>query len=77
MGTVLRVGRFRFGFYSNEPVHEPPHVHVFAAGAEVKLWLSDPITVAGVHGMADHDIRDAQRICAEHRAALLQAYDER
>ena len=29
MPTVLRVGRYRFLFFSNEG-HEPPHIHVKA-----------------------------------------------
>lgn len=38
MPTVLRVGRFRFHFYSNEG-REPPHIHVRASEGECKFWL--------------------------------------
>jgi hypothetical protein len=41
MPTVLRVGPYRFAFFSNEG-REPPHIHVKAAGDEAKSWL-DPV----------------------------------
>jgi hypothetical protein len=33
MPTVLRIGPYRFFFYSNEG-HEPPHIHVESADGE-------------------------------------------
>jgi hypothetical protein len=36
--TVLRVGPYRFFFYSNEG-SEPPHIHVEAGGKSAKFWL--------------------------------------
>ena len=38
MPTVLRIGAFRFYFYSHEP-NEPPHVHVDCGEATIKVWL--------------------------------------
>jgi hypothetical protein len=38
MPTVLRLGPFRFYFYSHEP-NEPPHVHVDRGDATIKIWL--------------------------------------
>ena len=44
MPTVLRVGRYRFHFFSNEG-REPLHIHVKAGEDEAKFWL-DPIQLA-------------------------------
>jgi len=44
MPTVLRIGRYRFAFYSNEG-NEPPHIHAKADRDEAKFWL-DPIELA-------------------------------
>ena len=38
MPTVLRVGQFRFFFYSEEGL-EPPHVHIESAERRAKFWL--------------------------------------
>jgi len=39
MPTVLRVGRFRFYFFSNEG-QEPPHIHVKAAEDQAKYSVN-------------------------------------
>ena len=48
MPTVLRIGRFRFYFFSNER-EEPPHIHVKAAQDQAKFWLN-PIQLASNYG---------------------------
>lgn len=44
MPTVLRVGRYRFFFFSNEG-EEPAHIHIKAERDQAKFWL-DPVTLA-------------------------------
>jgi hypothetical protein len=75
MGTILRVGRFSFRVYSNEPAGEPPHVHVICDRTEAKFMLNPP-RLATVHGMAPHDVADVARLIAEHRDALERKYRE-
>ncbi len=48
MPTLLRIGAFRFYFYSHEP-NEPSHVHVDRDNATVKVWL-DPVELQKVVG---------------------------
>ena len=74
MPTVLRVGRFRFFFYSNEG-HEAPHIHVKAGGDEVKFWL-DPIAVATNHGFNGRELSEIERLVEQHRLGLLEAWNE-
>lgn len=38
MPTVMRIGAFRFYFYSHEP-NEPPHIHIDRGEATIKVWL--------------------------------------
>jgi hypothetical protein len=40
MPTVLRIGSFRFHFYSDE-LGEPPHIHVRTPAGACKFWLDD------------------------------------
>jgi hypothetical protein len=51
MPTVLRIGRFRFYFFSNER-EAPPHIHVKAAEDEAKFWL-EPIELASNFGFSE------------------------
>jgi hypothetical protein len=72
--TVLRVGRYRFFFYSNEG-REQPHIHVKAGEDEAKYWL-DPITLAANYGFNGHELGEIERLIGQHRATLLEAWDE-
>jgi len=74
MPTVMRVGRFRFFFYSNEG-QEPPHIHVKAGADEAKYWL-DPISLAANHGFNGRELTAIEALVAQHRAAFLEAWDE-
>ena len=74
MPTVLRIGAFRFYFYSHEP-NEPPYVHVDCGEATIKLWL-DPVEIAKSRGFRAHEIGGIVAMVEEHRSALLEAWHE-
>jgi len=74
MPTVLRVGRFRFFFYSNEG-REPPHIHIKAGGDEAKFWLT-PIALATNHGFNGHELKEIEQLVEQHRVEFLEAWDE-
>jgi hypothetical protein len=74
MPTVLRIGGYRFYFYSHEP-NEPPHVHVDKAEHSVKLWLDD-VTVAKNLGFRARELNVIIAHTEEHREMLLEAWNE-
>ena len=71
MPTVLRIGRFRFFFYSNEN-QEPPHIHIKAAENEAKFWLN-PVRLAFNYGYRSHELNEVERMVRDNQAALLEA----
>jgi Domain of unknown function (DUF4160) len=74
MPTVLRVGPYRFHFYSDER-NEPPHIHVRSSDGECKFWL-DPVALAKNRGLAPHTFREIERIIEEHLEFLRKKYHE-
>jgi len=74
MPTVLRVGPYRFHFYSDE-LSDPAHIHVRSSDGECKFWL-DPIGLARNRGIAGHDLRAIERLVFEHRELLLEKFHE-
>lgn len=74
MPTVLRLGPFRFFFYSGDG-SESPHVHVERDDAQAKFWL-DPVRLAGSHGLRSSELSQIQGLVEEHRQDLLEAWDE-
>ena len=72
MPTVLRIGPYRFHFYSREGV-EPPHIHVARDDFEAKFWLH-PVSLASNHGLRSDELHEVRRLVEEHCEQLLQAY---
>jgi hypothetical protein len=72
MPTLLRIGAFRFYFYSHEP-NEPPHVHVDRGDATIKIWL-DSLDVGKSRGFRSHEIGDIVAMVEQNRAKFLEAW---
>ncbi len=74
MPTVLRIGPFRFHFYSDE-ANEPAHIHVRSADGECKFWL-EPVCLAGNRGLAAQHLREIERLVIEHEQFLAEKFHE-
>jgi hypothetical protein len=74
MPTVLRIGPYRFFFFSNEG-DEPAHIHVQRDRALAKFWLR-PIALAWSTGFSARELRVLERLVAERCDELMEAWDE-
>ncbi len=76
MPTVLRIGSFRFHFYTDEG-SEPPHIHVRTPDGDCKFWLEPSIFLASNRGVRSHDLRQIERLVFDNEQELKKAYYER
>lgn len=74
MPTVLKIGSFRFHFYSDEG-NEPPHIHVATPDGECKFWL-DPIRLARNMTISPPTVRKIEKLVFEHQTFLLEKYHD-
>jgi len=74
MPTVLRVGPYRFFFFSNEG-REPPHIHVKAGDDEAKFWL-DPVALASNYGFNNRELNEVNDLVERHLDEFLEAWHE-
>jgi hypothetical protein len=74
MPTVLRVGGYRFFFFSNEG-NEPPHIHVERAECYAKFWL-EPISLAHSVRFRQRDLTRLSRVIEEHQDLFLDRWHE-
>jgi hypothetical protein len=74
MPTVLRVGPYRFHFYSDEGA-EPPHIHVRTPTGECKFWL-EGVRLARCRGVRPLELRAIERLVYEHHGLLLERYHD-
>jgi hypothetical protein len=74
MPTVLKIGSFRFHFYSDEG-KEPPHIHIETPEGECKFWL-DPVRLARNQGVPPRIVRNIEKIVFEYNTLLMEKYNE-
>lgn len=74
MSTVLRIGNFRFHFYSDEG-NEPPHIHIATPDGECKFWLN-PVLLASNMNVKPHNVREIEKLVFENLPLLITKYNE-
>ena len=74
MPTVLRVGGYRFFFYSRE-TNEPPHIHVQSGEKTAKFWLG-PVVLARSEGYNSRVLRELQNIVEQHEQLFQEAWND-
>jgi hypothetical protein len=74
MPTALRIGPYRFYFYSYD-CGEPRHMHVDRGDLSAKLWLDPDVRVADNHGYSRRELREIERITREHLEQLRDEWD--
>lgn len=72
MPTVLRIGPYRFHFYSREN-QEPAHIHIARDDLEAKFWL-EPVSLARNDGFPRNELNKLASLVEEHQTALLNAW---
>ena len=74
MPTLLRIGPYRFYFYSHEP-NEPRHVHIDRDECTAKFWLQDTALAQNV-GFSAKELRVIQGHVADNREAFEKAWHD-
>ncbi len=73
MPTVLRVGPYRFYFYSHEP-NEPAHIHIDRENSSAKFWLVPP-TLARNVGFNAKELNKLFKLVKENQDMLLEKWN--
>lgn len=73
MPTVLRIGPYRFYFYSHEP-NEPPHIHIDRDNFSAKFWLDNPM-LARNYGYPPQELNKLQGLVLKHQQKLLEKWN--
>ena len=74
MPTVLRVGPYRFFFYSGDR-SEPPHVHVERDDSEAKFWL-EPVKMQHCIGFGRKEINRIRNIVEAKQIKFLEDWND-
>jgi hypothetical protein len=74
MPTALRIGPYRFYFYSYD-CGEPRHMHVDRENKSAKFWLDPGVSLAENHGYSRKELRDMERFTRENLEKLRNEWD--
>lgn len=74
MPTVLRIGPYRFHFYSAEG-SEPAHIHIDRDDLEAK-YLLEPIALARNYGFSGAELNKLAELVSVHQSELLKAWQQ-
>ena len=74
MPTALRIGPYRFYFYSYD-CDEPRHMHVDRDDLSAKFWLDPDVSLAANYGYKRKELRDIERITRENLTRLRNEWD--
>lgn len=74
MPTVLRIGPYRFFFYSSNGL-EPEHIHVEREKKCAKFWLS-PVRLQRTAGFSRVELNELERLVTDNRDLFLESWHE-
>ena len=72
MPTILRIGPYKFYFYSHEP-NEPPHVHVDRDDLSAKFWLQT-VQLARNVGFNPRELNRLEALVQENQKELMEKW---
>ena len=74
MPTILRKGKYRFFFFSNEG-GEPPHVHVESGDCYAKYWLK-PVILAQSIGYNSVELNALHKLVEANEEVFFSRWHE-
>lgn len=74
MPTILRIGLYRFFFYSNEQ-GEPAHIHIQREKMLAKFWLQ-AVMLASSTRFSSQELRKLEQLVIQNRNTFLEAWNE-
>ena len=74
MPTILRIGPYRFHFYSRED-NGPPHIHIERDDLECKFWL-EPVALARNFGFPGAELNKLAELVEINKVTLIESWNK-
>lgn len=74
MPTALKIGKFRFFFFSMERM-EPIHIHIESDDKYAKFWL-EPVLISRSTGYNAKELKEIRRLILENLIVLKEKWYE-
>jgi len=73
MPTVLKIGSYRFYFFSRE--ESRVHIHISCPDGEAKFWLDPEIELATNYKLSRVQLKQIEKIIEEHYDEFREAWN--
>ncbi|QQE64618.1 hypothetical protein GFS31_12990 [Leptolyngbya sp. BL0902] len=73
MPTILKIGPYRFYFFSRE--ESRVHIHVSCADGEAKFWLEPNLELATNHKLSKTQLKQIEQLIEEYRDDFRNAWN--
>jgi hypothetical protein len=73
MPTVLKIGSYRFYFFSRE--ESRVHIHISCPDGEAKFWLDPEIELATNYKLSRVQLKQIEKIIEEHHDQFREAWN--
>ena len=73
MPTIMKIGSYRFFFYSNEG-SEPAHIHVQEGRNMAKFWIN-PVGLASSTRFSSAELNKLLKLVIENQTNYLEAWN--
>ena len=74
MPTILRIGPYRFHFYSRED-NEPSHIHIARDDLEAKFWL-EPVALARNFGFPGAELNRLAELVETNKVIIIESWNK-
>ena len=74
MPTIHRERGYNFNFFGGEVANEPPHIHIWGKGGEMKIWLDANLTIARCYNIPAHEQTKLLKIVKEKKKIFLKEW---
>ncbi len=72
MPTVLKIGIYRFFFFSRE--EKRMHIHIICPDGEAKFWLEPEIKLAKNYKLSPRQLKEVEKITKEHADEFRESW---
>ena len=75
MVTILHRQRYGYDVRMYPADHDPPHVHVFKGGRQIKIDLESMQVISATHDFHSREIGQIIKLLREHEELLLSVWE--
>ena len=72
--TIMKIGKYRFFFFSREEPRK--HIHIISQDGEAKFWLEPEIELAKNFKFKRRELKEIEKLIEDNYDKIIRAWEE-